>query len=163
MRTQWVAGNMTDFCVDGTTPLSEPGMPQDEPFAPVRRPAFREALRFWFKPGWISFGGTAAHIAIMHDDLAEKKRWISNASFLYALSHCSCRDQRRNKSPSIYRVEAARQVGRSCCRNTLRVAFHLRGVGAERDLCPVGQPAVDRGDVQRTQARRHCSSDDRPP
>src|SRR6266481_9283530 len=80
--------DMTDFCVDGTTPLSEPGMPQDEPFAPVQRPAFRESLRFWFKLGWISFGGTAAHIAIMHDDLVEKKRWISNARFLHALSHC---------------------------------------------------------------------------
>jgi len=80
--------DMTDFCVDGTTPLSEHGMPQDEPFAPVQRPAFRESLRFWFKLGWISFGGTAAHIAIMHDDLVEKKRWISNASFLHALSHC---------------------------------------------------------------------------
>jgi chromate transporter len=45
-------------------------------------------LRFWFKLGWISFGGTAAHIAIMHNDLVEKKRWISNASFLHALSHC---------------------------------------------------------------------------
>jgi chromate transporter len=54
----------------------------------VQRPAFREALRFWFKLGWISFGGTAAHIAIMHDELVEKKRWISNASFLHALSHC---------------------------------------------------------------------------
>ena len=79
---------MTDFCVDGTNPLSEPGMPRDEPFAPVQRPTFREAVRFWFKLGWISFGGTAAHIAIMHDDLVEKKRWISNASFLHALSHC---------------------------------------------------------------------------
>jgi chromate transporter len=63
-------------------------MPRDERFAAVQRPAFREALRFWFKLGWISFGGTAAHIAIMHDDLVEKKRWISNASFLHALSHC---------------------------------------------------------------------------
>jgi chromate transporter len=51
-------------------------------------PTFKEALRFWFKLGCISFGGTAAHIAIMHDDLVEKKRWISNASFLHALSHC---------------------------------------------------------------------------
>jgi chromate transporter len=56
--------------------------------AAVQQPSFREALRFWFKLGWISFGGTAAHIAIMHDDLVEKKRWISNASFLHALSHC---------------------------------------------------------------------------
>src|SRR6201998_2778317 len=51
-------------------------------------PSLNEALRFWFKLGWISFGGTAAHIAIMHDHLVEKKRWISNASFLHALSHC---------------------------------------------------------------------------
>src|SRR5580700_10459136 len=79
---------MTDFCVDGTTPLSEPGMPRDEPFAALQRPAFREALRFWFKLGWISFGGTAAHIAIMHDELVQKKRWISNGRFLHALSHC---------------------------------------------------------------------------
>jgi chromate transporter len=63
-------------------------MTPDERCAAVQRPAFREALRFWFKLGWISFGGTAAHIAIMHDDLVEKKRWISNASFLHALSHC---------------------------------------------------------------------------
>ncbi|MGA9511053.1 MAG: chromate efflux transporter [Candidatus Sulfotelmatobacter sp.] len=52
------------------------------------RPSFRAALRFWCKLGWISFGGTAAHIAIMHDELVEKRRWISNRSFLHALSHC---------------------------------------------------------------------------
>src|ERR1700731_3920663 len=80
--------DVTDFCVDGTTRLSEPGRLQDKPRDAVKRPPFREALRFWFKLGWISFGGTAAHIAIMHNDLVEKKRWISNASFLHALSHC---------------------------------------------------------------------------
>jgi chromate transporter len=53
-----------------------------------QRPSFRAALRFWCKLGWITFGGTAAHIAIMHDELVEKKRWISNRSFLHALSHC---------------------------------------------------------------------------
>lgn len=45
-------------------------------------------MRFWLKLGWISFGGTAAHIAIMHHELVEKKRWISNGKFLHALSHC---------------------------------------------------------------------------
>jgi chromate transporter len=63
-------------------------MSQVKGLAAVQRPSFREALRFWFKLGWISFGGTAAHIAVMHDDLVEKKRWISNAMFLHALSHC---------------------------------------------------------------------------
>jgi len=54
----------------------------------LQQPSFKAALRFWCKLGWISFGGTAAHIAIMHDELVEKKRWISNRSFLHALSHC---------------------------------------------------------------------------
>jgi chromate transporter len=69
-------------------PASEHKMPRREPCDAVPRPTFREALRFWFKLGWISFGGTAAHIAIMHDELVQKKRWISNGKFLHALSHC---------------------------------------------------------------------------
>src|ERR1700744_5753651 len=52
------------------------------------RPPFREALRFWFKLGWISFGGTAGHIAIMHDYLVDKRKWISNSRFFHALSLC---------------------------------------------------------------------------
>lgn len=52
------------------------------------RPAFREALGFWLRLGCISFGGTAAHIAIMHDELVVKKRWIRNDLFLHALSLC---------------------------------------------------------------------------
>src|SRR5580698_3810319 len=80
--------NAGGFCVDGTSPLSGPWIPQDEPRGAMQCPPFREALRFWFKLGWISFGGTAAHIAIMHDELVRKKRWISNRKFLHALSHC---------------------------------------------------------------------------
>jgi chromate transporter len=52
------------------------------------QPSFGEALRFWSKLGWISFGGTAGHIAIMHDELVDRRRWISNGKFLHALSHC---------------------------------------------------------------------------
>jgi chromate transporter len=63
-------------------------MRPDKRLAAAQRPSFAEALRFWFKLGWISFGGTAAHIAIMQDELVEKKRWISNGMFLHALSHC---------------------------------------------------------------------------
>jgi chromate transporter len=79
---------MTDFFGTETTPLSGPEIPHDNPVTAVQRPPFREALRFWFKLGWISFGGTAAHIAIMHDELVQKKRWISNGRFLHVLSHC---------------------------------------------------------------------------
>lgn len=53
-----------------------------------RSPDFAVALRFWWKLGWISFGGTAAHIAILHDELVVKKQWISDEEFLRALSHC---------------------------------------------------------------------------
>jgi chromate transporter len=54
----------------------------------TQQPAFKEALKFWFKLGWISFGGTAGHIAIMHDYLVDRKKWISNSKFLHALNHC---------------------------------------------------------------------------
>ena len=54
----------------------------------TRRPPFNEALRFWFKLGWISFGGTAGHIAIMHDYLVDRRKWISNSLFFHALSLC---------------------------------------------------------------------------
>jgi chromate transporter len=65
-----------------------PGIQPDKRLAAPQRPSFGEALRFWFKLGWISFGGTASHLAIMHDELVEKRRWISNGRFLHALSHC---------------------------------------------------------------------------
>lgn len=51
-------------------------------------PSLREALGFWWKLGWISFGGTAAHLAIMHSELVEKKRWIDSDAFFHGLSHC---------------------------------------------------------------------------
>ncbi|MCX6931175.1 MAG: chromate transporter, partial [Verrucomicrobia bacterium] len=52
------------------------------------KPSFREALRFWLKLGWISFGGPAGQIAIMHRELVERKRWIGEERFLHALNFC---------------------------------------------------------------------------
>ena len=49
---------------------------------------FREALRFWLKLGFISFGGPAGQIAIMHRELVERRRWISERRFLHALNYC---------------------------------------------------------------------------
>ncbi len=53
--------------------------------APV---SFMEALRFWLKLGFISFGGPAGQIAIMHSELVERRRWISEKRFLHALNYC---------------------------------------------------------------------------
>ncbi|HEY5812595.1 MAG TPA: chromate transporter, partial [Terrimicrobiaceae bacterium] len=53
-----------------------------------RRPTFSEAFRFWLKLGFISFGGPTGQIAIMHTELVERKRWISENRFLHALNFC---------------------------------------------------------------------------
>jgi len=53
--------------------------------APV---TFFEAFRFWLKLGFISFGGPAGQIAIMHTELVERRRWISEKRFLHALNYC---------------------------------------------------------------------------
>ena len=49
---------------------------------------FYEALRFWLQLGFISFGGPAGQIAIMHRELVEKRRWVSEKRFLHALNFC---------------------------------------------------------------------------
>ena len=47
-----------------------------------------EAFRYWWKLGCISFGGPAGQIALMHRELVERRRWISEARFLHALNYC---------------------------------------------------------------------------
>ena len=55
---------------------------------PVAKPEEAQAFRFWMKLGVISFGGPAGQIAIMHDELVERRRWISERRFLHALNFC---------------------------------------------------------------------------
>lgn len=50
--------------------------------------SFKEAFLFWLKLGFISFGGPAGQIAIMHEYLVERKKWISESKFLHALNYC---------------------------------------------------------------------------
>ncbi|TCB96410.1 chromate efflux transporter [Kosakonia quasisacchari] len=50
--------------------------------------SFREAFLFWLKLGFISFGGPAGQISIMHQELVENRRWISEQRFLHALNYC---------------------------------------------------------------------------
>src|SRR5215208_5490554 len=53
-----------------------------------RRVSFAEAFGYWLKLGFISFGGPAGQIAIMHEELVERRRWISERRFLHALNYC---------------------------------------------------------------------------
>ncbi|MGX1185445.1 chromate transporter [Pseudomonas sp. F-14 TE3623] len=50
--------------------------------------SLREAFLFWLKLGFISFGGPAGQISIMHQELVERRRWISERRFLHALNYC---------------------------------------------------------------------------
>lgn len=55
---------------------------------PVRAVGFAEATRLWARIGWLSFGGPAGQIALMHRELVERRRWISEPRFLHALNYC---------------------------------------------------------------------------
>src|SRR4051812_5640257 len=61
--------------------------PAKNDVAPAPVP-FREAFWFWLKLGFISFGGPAGQISIMHQELVERRRWISEGRFLHALNYC---------------------------------------------------------------------------
>lgn len=50
--------------------------------------SFKEALGYWLKLGFISFGGPAGQISMMHHELVERRRWISERRFLHALNYC---------------------------------------------------------------------------
>lgn len=62
-----------------------PPDPSQMPPPPV---TLGQAFWYWLKLGFISFGGPAGQIAIMHQDLVEKKRWISERRYLHALNYC---------------------------------------------------------------------------
>ncbi len=65
-----------------TTPTAESGL------APPEAASFWQAFAFWLKLGFISFGGPAGQIAVMHQELVERRRWISERRFLHALNYC---------------------------------------------------------------------------
>ena len=63
-------------------------VPEASSEAAVALPTEGQAFRFWLRLGMISFGGPAGQIAIMHDELVEKRCWISERRFLHALNFC---------------------------------------------------------------------------
>ena len=67
--------------------MTLPSSHSSEPCAPSGV-SFREAFYFWLKLGFISFGGPAGQIAVMHQELVERRHWISERRFLHALNYC---------------------------------------------------------------------------
>ncbi|MDR7016453.1 chromate transporter [Prolinoborus sp. 3657] len=63
--------------------MQQPDVVPETPTIP-----FWQAFLFWLKLGFISFGGPAGQIAVMHQELVEQKRWISEKRFLHALNYC---------------------------------------------------------------------------
>jgi chromate transporter len=51
-------------------------------------PSFGEAFRFWLKLGFVNFGGPTGQIAVMHEELVDRRRWLGDDGFLHALSFC---------------------------------------------------------------------------
>lgn len=68
--------------------FSEPNPVSDTLHAAPAKPTLGQAFFYWLKLGFISFGGPAGQIALMHTDLVERKRWISEQRFLHALNYC---------------------------------------------------------------------------
>ena len=62
--------------------------PDSSPTDAPAPPTFRQALAYWWRLGLVSFGGPAGQIALMHEDLVERRRWLSERRFLHALNYC---------------------------------------------------------------------------
>jgi hypothetical protein len=63
----------------------------------IEKASFAEAFKFWLKLGFISFGGPAGQIAIMHRELVERKKWVDEERIFV----CFCRDRKRSSLPLI--------------------------------------------------------------
>jgi len=75
--------------IPGVPATPSAGQAGDQPSGPADHGvAFREAARFWVKLGFINFGGPTGQIALMHQELVDRRRWISNRRFLNALNYC---------------------------------------------------------------------------
>ena len=70
-------------------PTSEPQSIHDPvPSTPPAGVRYVDAIRFWLKLGFLSFGGPAGQISLMHQELVERRRWLSERRFLHALNFC---------------------------------------------------------------------------
>ena len=67
-----------------------PVLTQPVPLVTPRAVSLKEASRFWFQLGWVSFGGPAGQIALLHRELVDRRRWLSEQRYLHALKYSCC-------------------------------------------------------------------------
>lgn len=82
-------------------------LPQSDSPSVVASVPFWQAIRFWLKLGFISFGGPAGQIAMMHQELVDNRRWISEGRFLHALNFVWSRWPGGSAAGDLYRLADA--------------------------------------------------------
>ena len=95
------------------------------PTAPPAPVSFLEAFKYWLKLGFISFGGPAGQISMMHQELVERRRWISEHRFMHGLNYCMLLPGPEAQQLAIlHRLADARRERRNhrpaCCLSCLR-------------------------------------------
>ena len=127
---------------------------------PVQKPTFVEAFRFWLKLGLVSFGGPTGQIAIMHAELVEKRRWISEERFLHALNFCMLLPGPEAQQLAIlYRLVSSRHVRRSRRRRAVCPASGTDSLALKLALCVGRRRQLDQGNPLR--AATCCCGDRR--
>jgi hypothetical protein len=101
--------------------------------------SFKQALNYWLKLGFISFGGPAGQIAIMHQDLVEKRKWISEQQFIHALNFCMLLPGPEATVSDLYRLADAWQIGRHRRRHLIYITGAITDVGTGLRLYDVWQ------------------------
>ena len=120
----------------------------------TRHPSFDEAFLFWLKLGFISFGGPTGQIAIMHTELVEKKKWISEARFLHALNYCMLLPGPEAQQLATYVGWLLHKTWGGIVAGAFFVIPSIFSLGTQLYLCDSWKPALDRSDLLRSEAGR---------
>ena len=92
MAASFRIGTTTETNGNAGTDIGGPGTPRltpEQAAQPDRLPGFWVAARVWLEIGLLSFGGPAGQIAMLHREIVEQRKWVSERRFLHALSFCA--------------------------------------------------------------------------
>jgi len=137
-------------------PVQEKSMTEDTQQAPAPV-TLAEAFWYWLKLGFVSFGGPTGQIAMMHQDLVERRRWISEKRFLHALNYCMLLPgPEATQTRHLYRLDECTGPGAASSPGVLfRAALDVHPDGAHLDLSGVRQVPLVAGILYGIKARGH--------